>query len=437
MVMDSFNQGRPTFRKRVSLPFFLVAAIVLVWAQGVAALELWSDDEGRSADLRTTLKLTGNASANPSDPWIYPNSTELVGMTRLRFGVNLKLSDRISAEFANEHGAQRSSHGGGVNFAGNILSSLSQSPWRVVPLDWQIARDGDIFNYRHEIDRASVTIKPDWGLITVGRQAIGFGRGLLFSAVDIFAPFSPLEVDRDWRRGVDALRLEYQSTPTSSLELITVVGRSWDDSALLGRFRGYVGDWDGEIIAGKRGEDAMFAGVLSAALGGASVHSELALFHTPEEQPGGGLFGNRNLTAKLVLGGSYTFNVGNGLTFFSEYHYSGFGLRHAADATQQLFNKDFIKRFLRGDSQILGQHDLALQLAYPINETLLSSLSILESLTDASGIAVPSLVWSASDTATVTLSAFFPWGPTPRNGVLRSEFGAAPFSLFAQLSLYF
>lgn len=96
-----------------------------------------------------------------------------------------------------------------------------------------------------------------------------------------------------------------------------------------------------------------------------------------------------------------------------------------------------IKRYLRGDSQILGQHGLALQASYPFNETLLGALVFLGSLTDASGIAIPSLVWSVNDATTVTLSAFLPWGPSPENGNLRSEYGSSPFSLFAQLSLYF
>lgn len=431
---DPRRQGRGRF----ALTAFLAGCVLLGTAGSAFGLELWYDEEtGRGAELRTTLKLTGYASANPSDPWIYPNATSVTGLVRTRFGVNLTLSDRVSAELAYEHHAQRASHGGGISVAGNILTSLSESPWRAAPLDWQIVRDGDNFNYRHEIDRALVTVKPDWGLITVGRQAIGFGRGVLFSAVDVFAPFSPLEVDREWRRGVDALRIEYRTSPLTSLELTAVFGERWEDSALLGRFRGYVGELDGEIIVGKRGEDAMFAGVLSAALGGAAVHSELALFHTPEEQPGGGLFGKKDLAAKLVLGASYTFNVGNGLTVLGEYHYSGFGLKHAEDVVEQILNQDFIKRYLRGDSQILGQHGLALQASYPFNETLLGALVFLGSLTDASGIAIPSLVWSVNDATTVTLSAFLPWGPSPENGNLRSEYGSSPFSLFAQLSLYF
>jgi len=236
-------------------------------------------------------------------------------------------------------------------------------------------------------------------------------------------------------------QLEAQLASVEHLDYVVAHHGEQDHSgsipAVLARYRGYVGEMDGEVIVGKRGEDEMVAGVLSAAVGGAAVHGEAALFHTPEEQPDGGPFGKKNLVGKLVLGTSYTFNVGNGLTVMGEYHYSGFGLKNAKDVINQIQNEDFIKRFLRGDSQILGQHALAMQASYPFNETLLGSLLVLGSLTDGSGMVSPSLVWSANENTTVTLSTFLPWGPSPKNTTLRSEYGSSPFSVFAQLSLYF
>jgi hypothetical protein len=52
---------------------------------------------------------------------------------------------------------------------------------------------------RHEIDRANAQVHLRRADLTIGRQAIGWGRGVMFTSVDLFAPFSPLEVDREWR----------------------------------------------------------------------------------------------------------------------------------------------------------------------------------------------------------------------------------------------
>ena len=303
-------------------------------------------------------------------------------------------------------------------------------------LDWQITAD-DRFLYRHEIDRLLVAFHPDWGEVTIGRQAIGLGRGVLFSAVDGFSPFSPVEVDREWRRGVDAVRLEYRLSGVSSAELIAVAGARWDDSALLARMRGYIGNLDGELIVGKRAGDVMCAGALSMAVKDAEVHLELAVFDTPESYPDGALFGDEHLVAKAVLGSSYTFDAGNGLTVLGEYHYNGFGVRDASDIAAHLLEPARQERYLRGELQTLGQHALGLQCAYPFSPTLNGSLMTLCDPTDGSGILSPSLVWDASQQTSVALSAFVPWGASPHNGQIRSTYGSSAASLFIQLSMYF
>ena len=433
--------ARDTLRALLGLNVFtscLVLGGVLCCCLFASGVELWADEgSSRRADLRTTLKLTGFASANPDDPWLYPGRTSASALVRTRFGVDLVLSDTVTAEFAYEQYARRNSGGGGLGLGGNVLSQIGSVPWRIAPLNWQIVRDEDAFEWRHEIDRAQVTWQPPWGTVSLGRQAIGYGRGVLFSAVDVFSPFSPVEVDREWRRGVDAFRIEYRTTPLSSLEVTAVFGEGWDDSALLGRFRGYVGEIDGEIIIGKRGRDAMFAATFSSVLGDAAVHGEAAVFNTPEKQPEGGLFGKDDLVGKLVLGASYTFNIGNGLTLLGEYHYSGFGVKNARDVIKRALDSNLVERYLRGDSQILGQHAVALQMMYPLNNTLTGTFMILGSPVDGSGLASPTLVWAASQNTTLTLSAFVPWGATPKHGRLRSEYGSSPASIFGQVSIYF
>jgi hypothetical protein len=82
--------------------------------------------------------------------------------------------------------------------------------------------------------------------------------------------------------------------------------------------------------------------------------------------------------AKAVLGASYTFNAGNGLT-----------------------------------------------------------LLVLTSARDGSGLVSPSVAWDVRRNVTFLASAFAPWGPSPSAGVLRSEYGGTPWSLFLQANLYF
>jgi hypothetical protein len=310
------------------------------------------------------------------------------------------------------------------------------APYRIGQLDWEITAD-DRSSYRHEIDRGLVALHPEWGDVTLGRQAVGLGRGVLFGAVDVFNSFSPLEVDWEWRRGVDALRAEYRLSTTSSAESIAVFGESWEQSAWLGRWRGYLGDIDGSLIVGKRAEDFMTGATFSAIVAEAEVHGEVAVFDTPEAQPDGTLWGGDHTATKIVFGSSYTFDIGNGLTVLGEYHYSDFGVKDAEDIVTRLQDPDFQQRFLRGDTQILGRQAIAAQFSYLFNEAVNGSFLVLTNPTDGSGVLSPSVRLDLDRNVTLITSAFVPWGDEPVLGQLQSEYGATSASLFVQAAVYY
>jgi hypothetical protein len=409
--------------------------LLLMARRGTLAVELWSD-EGRRGELAVAGKTTFLASDAPNDPLLFPDDHSETILARLRLGLEVTHSDWMDSELAYEQRARWFSGSTRLGAGGDFLPSEAQAPFRLTQLDWEIAAD-DSVSYRHEIDRGLVALHPEWGDVTIGRQAIGLGRGVLFGAVDVFNPFSPLEVDREWRRGVDALRAEYRLSATSSAECVGAFGETWEQSALLGRLRGYLGDVDGSLIVGKRGEDFMVGSAFSAVVGEAEVHGELAVFDTPEAQPDGTLWGGAHLATKAVIGSSYTFDVGDGLTLLGEYHYSDFGVEDAEDILIRLQDPDFQQRFLRGDTQILGRHAVAAQLSYPFSNAVNGSFLILTNPTDGSGVVSPSLRWDLDENVTLLGNVFVPWGDEPSAGQFRSEYGATPTSLFLQAAVYY
>jgi len=417
--------------KRCILPVLLALA-----ARYAFAVELWSDEQGRYGQLDVTGKVTSLASDAPSDPFLFPDGFSRTTLARLRLGLDVRHSDWMDSELAYEQRARWISGGAGLGAGSAFLPSEAEAPYRITQLDWEIAAD-DRFAYRHEIDRGLVALHPEWGDVTIGRQAIGLGRGVLFGAVDVFNPFSPLEVDREWRRGVDAFRAEYRFSPTSSAELLSAFGQTWEQSAVLGRIRGYVGDVDGSLLFGKRAEDFMVGTAVSAIVKDAEVHAELAVFDTPEAWPNDDLWGDDHLVVKTVLGTSYTFDVGTGLTVLLEHHYSGFGVADAEDAVPRLLDPDFQERFLRGDTQILGRQALAAQFSYLFDDAVSGSFLVLTNPTDGSGVVGPSLRIDLDKNVTLIGSAFIPWGDEPVWGQVRSEYGATPASLFLQANVYY
>ncbi|MDQ3033983.1 MAG: hypothetical protein M3Y87_16330 [Myxococcota bacterium] len=423
----------------------LVAVLLAVSVSGPAparARDLFESDDG---EFRLTLRSALKGSwllTFPADDPLLDESTGGAALFRLRFDLGARLGEHLSTSIAYEHRAFATSGTAlGLMGGGGVLPPNVPAPFRLTPLDWGIVESGG-YTHRHELDRAYVSLHLPFLELTAGRQAIGLGRGVLFSALDVFAPFSPTEVDREWRRGVDAIHAELRIPEISALsaDVIAVFGNvesgeleSW---ALLGRIRAVVGDVDGEVIVGRRGEDDIVGGAMSATIGDAEVHGELALFGTDGRGIDGGLFGTRAVVGKALLGASYMIDFWRGIRVVLEYHYSGFGIENVGRSSEILFDPSFQARLLRGDTQLLGQHALGLVLSTELADDVSGGVSYFQSPVDGSGTVATNVVWTQSDNLTLVLNVLVPWGGAPAGGIPTSEWGSSPISLFLQARVY-
>jgi hypothetical protein len=385
--------------------------------------------------LRTTLKTTTLLSSFANDRTLYPEPTGGESLFRLRHDVVATPSERFGAGLAWETRLSLAAPPG-VATSG-VLPPEAPPAFRIRSIDEPIATN-DGFRWRHEVDRAFVVWRPTGAEVTVGRQAIGWGRGVLFGAVDLFAPFSPLEADRAWRRGVDAVRADVRFGERASLDAAAALGRDGDpeDSIFAARLRGYAGEVDAELIVGWRATDLVAGVASSAAVGDAEAHVEAAVFRTREVNRAP-LFPNDRLAAKAVVGASYRFALGNGLPVWVEYHYTGFGAPRPSALTDPAFvDESFQERLLRGDTQLAVRQAVALLASYEATETTTFQLLLLVSPRDGSGVASPGATLTLGDRATVQVTAYLPLGAGPAGGVHRSDFGATPLGVLVQLGVY-
>jgi hypothetical protein len=416
-----------TVRARLHL-----AAAFLVAAGAARARDLWADGDA-SVALRTSLKSSAVLSRAPDDPALFPERVSGESLWRLRLELEARPGPAATAAVAWEQRVRAFSQGAGLEPAASILPRDSPAPYRIRQLDWPIA-DRPGLLWRHEIDRAFLALHPSGAELTLGRQAIGWGRGVLFGAVDLFSPFSPLEADREWRRGVDAVRADVRLSGRVSLDAVAAFGESIDASCFAARLRGYAGEVDAEIVAGWRARDALLGVTSSAAVGDAEVHGELAVFRTPDALPPGA--GGGRWPVKAVAGGSYRLAAGKGLPVFLEYHYSGFGVREPAEALATLADPGYQRRFLRGDTQILGRHVVALLASYEATEELTAGGLLLVSPADGSGVVSPNATVRFGDKMSLQAVLYVPFGALPAGTALRSFYGSVALSGFVQLAVY-
>jgi hypothetical protein len=399
----------------------------VVFATAASAADLWSSGDD-SLKLRVSLKGGLLLSRTPDDP-LFPERDTATSFWRVRLEPEARLGKAVTVAVAYEHRLRVfSQSGGGLG----VLPPESGAPWRIRPLDWSMSRS-EHSSWRHEIDRAYVGLHLPGVEVTAGRQAIGWGRGVLFGAVDVFSPFTPLEADREWRRGVDALRADVKLSDRASLDLVGALGEKLDASTFAARLRGYAGKADLELVGGLRARD-LFAGLASsAAVGDAEIHGELALFRASDALPGAG---ERHVAVKGLAGGSYRFPVANGLILWAEYHYSGFGAKKAAGIAALMGDASFRERFQRGDTQILGRHAIGLLASLEVSPELNVAVQWLQSPVDGSGVAVPSATITFGDKVSLMGAAYLPFGRGLRGQTLGSEYGAGARSVFLQVRIY-
>jgi len=386
-----------------------------------AASSAPAQDEAPRLSLRSSLKSSALFSRMPDAPVLFPDRGSAEGFWRFRLEPTVRINDDVSVEVAVEQRLRAFLSQSGVS---GVLPAEANAPFRIRQLDWELA-SGAHAQWRLEMDRAALHVRSGAVNLTVGRQAIGWGRGVLFGAVDVFSPFTPLEADREWRRGVDAVRADVKLADRVSVDAVSAFGTDIDHSAFAGRLRGYAGRADVEVVGGRRARD-MFAGATtSAAVGDAELHAEVAVFNTPAD-----------VVTKAVAGGSYRVAAGSGILLYVEYHYSGFGAARAADILPRLADPDFQERYLRGDTQILGRHALAALASYEFSPEWSSALQWLQSPVDGSGVVVASATLTFGDRVSLLLSGYVPYGRTPVGPALGSDFGASPSAAFVQLRIY-
>jgi hypothetical protein len=295
----------------------------------------------------------------------------------------------------------------------------------------------------------------EWSLgeidLTVGRQAVTFGKTFFWKPLDVYLPFDPNQFDRDYKPGVDAARLDAYLGPFSGLTLLAVAGRdidpdgeyrdegpviraSWFGSSLLTRAFTSLAGWDLAVQGGKVYAGYQLGLGLVGEVGHVQLRAEAAQFlaqeGAPLPPPLDGDLHQDHLTAVLGCGRRFE----NTLDLQIEYLFNGAGEpRQDLDAA--------LVRLSRQASLQMGRHLAGLTVSYELSPLTVGRLSIIQSLTDGSTQIQPTLDISLSDNTQLILGATLNRGERPSGNALapqiESEFGAYPNLYFLELKSYF
>lgn len=332
--------------------------------------------------------------------------------------VVLDVHDRIQSEVSS------SPAGFGSSVAG---FGVSAPPGHSVHLE-SVWIDDERLRLLHDLDRLSVTVYSSLADVTIGRQAITWGTSLLFPVADLWAQFSPFELDTEEKPGVDAVRI--LSYPTSELQIDAVVadrGRGYGASAAL-RATWSLSKMDVYAAAGRLWEEAV-------AMGGVTWPFDTWTLR-------GEAVASRNLDTDRWLTPRFTIGVdrlGSPLSLTAEYHFNGLGAGSAEGYLDRLQGKPFA----RGETYFLGRQYLGLSATVAVDpqERIHVSATVLANLADPSEALLPVVTWDVGRSARLSLGGLVGLGDTPTfDGdvpQIRSEYGTYGSLGYAQVAVFF
>ncbi len=267
----------------------------------------------------------------------------------------------------------------------------------------------------HRLDRLSLTYQPAWGMLRLGRQAVTWGNGLLFNPMDLFNPFSPRAIDKDYKTGDDMAYGRVYTEKAGTWQFLYVPRRDaadgevkWDRSSLAAKVRYFFGDLELNLMAAEHYTDEVAGLGLSGYLGNAAWRVDATRSFLNPDAHRSGFW---NLTANIDY--SWTW-WGKNWYGFLEYYHSGLGTRRYEEAVSE---PELMDRLERGETFVLGQDYLAGHLNMEVHPLVNLYLTVINNLHDPSGSVQPRLTWDAKQNVTITL------GSTLFYGERGTEFG--------------
>ncbi len=252
----------------------------------------------------------------------------------------------------------------------------------------------------HRIDRLNASLETDTARVVLGRQAVTWGNGLLFNPQDVFSPFSPYEIDRDYKTGADMAYLQAFLKTGDDIECLYVPRRDLetgdvaaDHSSLAVRFHHFADRLEFGFMAAAHFADAMVGIGCSGYLGGAVWRTDIVY------TAGGGDTPENYVSFVANIDYSWVWQNRNWYGL-AEFFYSGIGEASSADA---LASADLCTRISRGDLFTLGRAYLGAGVQVELTALLTSGLTVIANLDDGSALLQPKAVWDAAENLELTV----------------------------------
>lgn len=230
------------------------------------------------------------------------------------------------------------------------------------------------------LDRLAADFSTEHVVMRFGRQAITWGNGLVYNVMDIFNPFDPAAVDKEFKTGDDMIYGQFLQTNGNDLQAVMVLRRDpitedveADQGSLAFKYHhmGNANEFDG-LLAQHYG-DTLAGGGVNQSIGGAVWRGDITVTFAEEETVA---------SAVTSISQSWIW-AGKNVSGLAEYFYNGFGQSDGCYSPDCLAeNPELLARIARGELFNLGQHYLALSTMIELNPLFLLTPNVFMNVGD-------------------------------------------------------
>lgn len=322
-------------------------------------------------------------------------------------------------------------------------SAVSDDAGRLLDLSELISQSNS-HGVGHRLDRLNVGYQSEKNIFRIGRQALSWGNGLIYTPMDFINPFDPTAIDREYKTGDDMVYAQHLFSNGDDLQTAWVVRRdkagdiSQKVNSLAVKYHGFFKASEFDFLIASHYGDRVIGLGGRVSVGGSIVRGDWLVSNTDH-----GTFDS------LVANISYSWvSWEKNITGSLEYFHSGVGSHlHNGRLDELLRNPELVDRITRGELFTLGRDYLAGSAAVEMAPLWLLSTNIFYNMSDNSALAQIVSNHDVGQNGQFVMAATLPMGPkgsefgglvvNTANDQLMQNFNESSWSLYAQIAWYF
>ncbi|MBW2594867.1 MAG: hypothetical protein JRC93_02620 [Deltaproteobacteria bacterium] len=295
----------------------------------------------------------------------------------------------------------------GLSSAGLVAGGPPSDKRRLMDLTKTIDENDNQILY-HRLDRLSLTLMPEWGVVRIGRQAVTWGNGFLFNPIDLFNPFSPSDIEREYKIGDDMIYTQFPVNKVGDFQFLYVPRREltsgdvkWDQSSLAGKLHFARGSTEFDVMAAMHYRDTVVGLGSTGYLGNTAWRLDCTWTFLDEDHGAGDY-----LSVVANIDYSWAWWKKNFYGYL-EYYFNGLCHDRYAEAWT---DPDIAGRIGRGELFTLGRNYLSGHIRMELHPLFNVYLTAISNLGDLSGLLQPRAAWDMTQNTQITLTGNIYYG---------------------------